>query len=50
MYGIGQVVLMAVAASSIFLTSWLIVLPCVLAWAASLWWYGRRMELREQEV
>ena len=47
MYGIGQVVLMAVAASSIFQTSWLILLPCVLAWAASLWWYGRRMELRE---
>ena len=49
MYGIGQVVLMAVAASSIFQASWLIILPCVLAWAASLWWYGRRMEQREQQ-
>jgi hypothetical protein len=47
MYGIVQVVAMSFAASSIFLTSWLIVLPCVAAWAGSLWWYGRRMEERE---
>lgn len=49
MYGIGQVVLMAVAASSIYLSSWLIVFPCVLAWAVSLWWYGGRMEKLEQQ-
>jgi len=47
MYGIGQVIAMAFAASSIFLTSWLIVLPCVLVWAGSLWWYGQRLEERE---
>ena len=48
MYGIGQVILMAFAASGIFLTSWLIIFPCVLAWAGSLWWYGQRMEERGQ--
>jgi hypothetical protein len=47
MYGIGQVIAMSFAASAIFLTSWLIVLPCIAAWLASLWWYGRRMEERE---
>jgi hypothetical protein len=47
MYGIGQVIAMAFAASSIFLTSWLIVLPCVLVWAGSLWWYGRRLDERD---
>jgi hypothetical protein len=47
MYGIGQVILMAFAASAIFLTSWLIVIPCVAVWLGSLWWYGRRMEERE---
>jgi hypothetical protein len=44
MYGIVQVMLMAFAASAIFLTSPWILLPCALAWAASLWWYGRRLE------
>jgi hypothetical protein len=43
-YGIGEVMVMAFAASSIFLTSWLIVIPCAAAWLGSLWWYGRRME------
>lgn len=43
-YGVIEVMLMASAASSIFLTSALIVLPCMAAWAGSLWWYGRRME------
>jgi len=43
-YGVIEVMLMASAASSIFLTSELIVLPCMAAWAGSLWWYGRRME------
>jgi hypothetical protein len=46
-YGIGQVVLMAFAASAIFLTSWLIFFPCVALWAGSLWWYGQKMEERE---
>jgi hypothetical protein len=47
-YGLGQVILMAFAASGIFLTSWLIIFPCMLAWAGSLWWYGQRMEERGQ--
>ena len=49
-YGIGQIIALAFAASSIFLTSWLIVLPCVGVWAGSLWWYGRKMEEKEQEA
>jgi len=49
-YGIGQVIAMAFAASAIFLTSWLIVLPCVALWAGSLWWYGRKMEEKELEA
>jgi hypothetical protein len=48
-YGIGQIIAMAFAASAIFLTSWLIVLPCVALWAGSLWWYGRKMEEKELE-
>jgi len=47
MYGIGQVIAMAFAASAIFLTSWLIVLPCAALWAGSLWWYGQKMEEAE---
>ena len=47
MYGVVEVMAMASAASAIFLTSALIVAPCVAAWAGSLWWYGRRMEERE---
>jgi len=47
MYGIVQVIAMAFAASSIFLTSWLIVLPCAGAWLGSLWWFGQRMEDRD---
>ena len=43
-YGIGQVIAMAFAASAIFLTSWLIVIPCVALWAGSLWWFGQKME------
>jgi len=46
-YGIVEVMVMASAASAIFFTSSLIVVPCVLAWLGSLWWYGRRMEQRE---
>jgi hypothetical protein len=40
-YGIGQVVAMAVAASSIFSYSALILAPCAALWLGSLWWYGR---------
>jgi hypothetical protein len=47
MYGIVAVMAMASAASAIFFTSALIVVPCVAAWAGSLWWYGRKMEERE---
>ena len=43
-YGIVEVMVMTSAASAIFLTSWLIVVPCAGAWLGSLWWYGRRLE------
>lgn len=43
-YGVIEVMVMASAASAIFFTSPLILLPCVLAWLGSLWWYGRRLE------
>jgi len=46
-YGVVEVMVMASAASAIFFTSWLIVVPCVGAWLGSLWWYGRRLEARE---
>jgi hypothetical protein len=46
MYGIGQVIMLAFAASGIFLTSRWIIVPCVAAWLGSLWWYGLRMEER----
>ena len=43
-YGIVEVMAMASAASAIYLTSALLLAPCVAAWAGSLWWYGRRLE------
>jgi hypothetical protein len=43
MNGIVQIVLMAMAASTIF-TNPLVVLPCVAGWLVSLWWYGRAMD------
>jgi hypothetical protein len=46
-YGIVEVMAMASAASAIFFTSALVLLPCAAAWLGSLWWYGRRMEARE---
>ena len=36
--------LMAMAASGIFYSSVLVMIPCVIAWAISTWWYGREME------
>lgn len=46
-YGIVGVMVMTAAASAIFFTSWLLVVPCVGAWLGSLWWYGPRMEERD---
>lgn len=42
-YGIVEVMVMASAASAIFFTSVLILIPCVAAWVGSLWWYGRQI-------
>ena len=47
-YGVVEVMAMASAASAIFFTSTLVLLPCVAAWLASLWWYGRRMEAERE--
>lgn len=46
-YGVVEVMVMAAAASAIFFTSALLLLPSVAAWLGSLWWYGRRLEARE---
>jgi hypothetical protein len=43
-YGIGQVVMIAVTASAIFLTSKLIIFAAIAIWAGSMWWYGNRLE------
>jgi hypothetical protein len=49
-YGVVEVMVMASAASAIYFTSVLVLLPCVAAWLGSLWWYGRTMErARETE-
>ena len=42
-YGIVEVAVIAMAGSAICLTSRLVLIPCVLAWLASLWWWGRRL-------
>jgi hypothetical protein len=43
-YGIFQAVLLAMAAAGIFFSSPLVLIPCVGAWAFSIWYYGRVME------
>ncbi len=44
MLGIGQAVLMGVAAAAIFFTSALFLIPCAIAWLASLWAAGRTID------
>jgi hypothetical protein len=39
-----QTILLAMAASAVFFSGAWAVLPCLAAWASSLWWYGRRMD------
>jgi hypothetical protein len=48
MNGIVQIVLMAMAASTIF-TNPVVVLPCVAGWLVSLWWFGREMEKAQEK-
>jgi len=43
MYGLYQAVLMSVAGSAVFFHGWLLALPCFAIWAATLWWYGRKL-------
>ena len=42
--GVVQMVAMAMTVSSIFSTSVWFLAPAVLAWAISMWWYGRELE------
>jgi hypothetical protein len=42
--GIVQMVALAMTVSSIFSMSVLFLLPAALAWAGSVWWYGRQLE------
>jgi hypothetical protein len=46
--GICQVFLMFSAGTMVGRTSKLVLLPCVAIYAASLWWYGRRLERMEE--
>jgi hypothetical protein len=41
MYGLFQAAAMGMAAAGIFFNGAFVLAPCVLAWAISLWWYGR---------
>ena len=42
--GLFQAAIIAIAASGIFSRGPLLLLPCIAAWAGSLWFYGRRIE------
>jgi hypothetical protein len=44
--GVVQVFGMSIAANGVARTSVLLLIPCVAAYAISLWWFGRRMELK----
>lgn len=41
MYGIFQAVALGMAAAGIFFSGAFVLAPCLIAWAGSLWWYGR---------
>jgi len=47
MFGIGQAILMATAAAAVFFSSALFAIPCVAAWAGSLFYYGRVIEISD---
>jgi hypothetical protein len=44
--GLVQAAFMAMAATSVFFSSSLYLLPCIAAWAGSTWYFGRRLETR----
>jgi hypothetical protein len=46
LFGLGQAIVMAMAASSIFSTSAWVAALCAGAWAVSTWWCGRRLDAR----
>ena len=41
MYGIFQAITLGMAAAGIFFNGAFVLAPCAIAWAGSLWWYGR---------
>jgi hypothetical protein len=43
-FGLVEAILMGAVAAGIYLTSVLFLLPCVAAWAGSLWYYGKRLD------
>jgi hypothetical protein len=45
-YGLFQAAAMAMAAAGIFYNGSFVLAPCIVAWALSLWWYGRVLDAR----
>ena len=43
MYGLVQAILMGVAGAAVFFNGLWVLIPCAVIWAATLWWYGRRL-------
>lgn len=43
-FGIFQAVLMAMAAAGVFFSTPLVLIPCIAAWAISVWYYGNVLE------
>ena len=44
LYGLFQAVVMAMAAAGIFFNGAYLLAPCAVAWAISVWWYGRVLD------
>jgi hypothetical protein len=44
--GVVQVFAMSIAANGVARTSVLLLIPCVAAYAISVWWYGRRLDVK----
>jgi hypothetical protein len=41
---LAQIIPMTMAGASVAYSSWLFLFPCAVAWAGSLWWFGRELD------